>query len=599
MFLTTQSVAPGALVTQVCSTILPGVSMKRIVLYLMLLVLAVFANSVHAQQDDCEARKRALDYFYLQSISLLEEYRIDESFEMLRHCLALDTASSAVKYDVSAFYQFMGWDSIAHSMLEEIVEKEPGNLKYSEALLQYYSKVNDKDSAIALYERLLSTSYPKSDIYMALYSIYNDEGDYANALNALLKLEKSAGKSEMISLHKVHQYTQLQDSVNAIAAIRAMVDEYPDNQQYKAFLGDTYLRFGDYANAERSLLHALSCDSDDVLSMSSLAGLYQSIGPDSLYCAAVERLLKSERLATEQRVSLLVDYTNHKEKSDTLYMKGIFKELLELPYDRFEVADIYVRYLIYHKEPSDSIIPVLEEMLLVEPDNTQTLLQLLVYAIEKDDYEEVIKRCDNALLYLPDMLALYYYKGLATYLLGRKENIIEIYKLGLERRSEDTHHSVVSDVYATLGDTYHEFGMMRECKEAYDSALVYNPSNINTLNNYAYYLAIEGGDLQRALDMILKTIEQEPDNAVYIDTYAWVLFKLGRYDEAKVYAEKLILVSRDMSAVECNHCGDIFALCGDIDRALQYWKKAQAEGDNSKILKKKIKKRKYYPDAKR
>ena len=94
--------------------------------------------------------------------------------------------------------------------------------------------------------------------------------------------------------------------------------------------------------------------------------------------------------------------------------------------------------------------------------------------------------------------------------------------------------------------------------------------------------------------MSRKTIDAEPENPIFIDTYAWVLFILERYEEAKAYAEKMIQISGEMGAVELHHCGDIFAKCGDMERALLYWQKAIDAGDDSKILKKKIKKRKYY-----
>ena len=57
--------------------------------------------------------------------------------------------------------------------------------------------------------------------------------------------------------------------------------------------------------------------------------------------------------------------------------------------------------------------------------------------------------------------------------------------------------------------------------------------------------------------------------------------------------------SKELGAVEYHHCGDIYALCGDTDRAVECWTKAQSLGDESKSLKKKIKKRKYYSDAKK
>ena len=130
---------------------------------------------------------------------------------------------------------------------------------------------------------------------------------------------------------------------------------------------------------------------------------------------------------------------------------------------------------------------------------------------------------------------------------------------------------------------------------AYDSALVYNGSNLVALNNYAYYLALEGRDLNRALEMSARTLLEEPDEPIYIDTYAWILFLLGRYEEAKEYADKLLLREGEKSAVEFHHCGDIYAQNGDIDKAVECWTIARDKGDDSKKLKKKIKKRKYIP----
>ena len=51
---------------------------------------------------------------------------------------------------------------------------------------------------------------------------------------------------------------------------------------------------------------------------------------------------------------------------------------------------------------------------------------------------------------------------------------------------------------------------MKEAYAAYDSALVYNPSNIGALNNYAYYLSVERRDLDKAEEMSYKTVKAEP-----------------------------------------------------------------------------------------
>lgn len=137
--------------------------MRIFVAYMILLAGLLCAGTSRAQVTvDSDAHERAVDYFYLQAVSLLEQDSIDACFEMLEHCRALAPESSAVLYDLSAFYLFLGKDSIAHDMLEYIVAKEPENRKYSEALVNYYGKVNDKKSAIASTRRCCRVMGPRA-----------------------------------------------------------------------------------------------------------------------------------------------------------------------------------------------------------------------------------------------------------------------------------------------------------------------------------------------------------------------------------------------------------------------------------------------------
>lgn len=569
--------------------------MRRVAIYLMQLLLCFAPLAAMSQHSaDNTARERAVEYYYLQAISMLEQDSLDASFELLEHCRMLAPGSSAVQYDLSAFYQFLGKDSLAHEMLEDIVAKEPLNMKYCEALVEYYYRINDKKSAIALYEQMLEHVDSKSDIYMSLYTLYSEEKEFEKAIDVLDKLEKAEGKSEVISLHRVKQLVMLQDSARALAAVEKMIEENPEDLQYQALQGDIYSMFGDFERSEQIYLSVVEKDSGDISSLTSLSNLYLMSERDSLYCDVVERLLKSERLGVEQRVSMLFDYSRYKDERDSTYVTSFFEEMLELPFDRLEVADLYVQYLLYRNAAPEKVIPVLDTILSIEPDNRSALLQQLLFAIERNDYEGVIKCSDNAILYIPDMLELYYYKGIALSLLNRDKETAEVLELGLSRRSSESAVEITAKSFSVLGDVYHELGLIDKCTEAYDSALIYNPSEISVLNNYAYYLSLEGKELERALAMSAKTIEAEPDNAIYVDTYAWILFSLERYEEAKAYADKLLQLDGEKSSVEYHHCGDIYAKCGDVARAVECWEKARELGDTSKILKKKIKKRKYF-----
>ena len=145
-----------------------------------------------------------------------------------------------------------------------------------------------------------------------------------------------------------------------------------------------------------------------------------------------------------------------------------------------------------------------------------------------------------------------------------------------------------------MGDCFHQKQQNAEAYQAYEQALKYNPDNIPVLNNYAYYLSLERKELDRAEEMSYRTVKAEPNNATYLDTYAWILFEKGNYAEARIYIDEAMKVEEgNQSDVVVEHCGDIYFMNGEADEALKYWQKALELGNESDVLKKKIKLKKY------
>lgn len=84
----------------------------------------------------------------------------------------------------------------------------------------------------------------------------------------------------------------------------------------------------------------------------------------------------------------------------------------------------------------------------------------------------------------------------------------------------------------------------------YERVLEYAPNNLSVLNNYAYLLATQGGDLKKAERMSRMTIREEPNNPVYLDTYGWILFLQGEKQLALFYLEKALLNSNEQTRGE-------------------------------------------------
>ena len=238
------------------------------------------------------------------------------------------------------------------------------------------------------------------------------------------------------------------------------------------------------------------------------------------------------------------------------------------------MGHLCVQYMLKLELPEERVRPVLLRMLEVEPDHVQARLQLLSYAARRNDLEEIITICSEAIDYNPEVLEFYYYKALGLYQVDRYDEALATYRTAVEQITAESNREMVADIYTAMGDLQHLRGENSEAYLCYDSALVYNPANILVLNNYAYFLSEENRELDKAEQMSKRTIEAEPNNATYLDTYAWILYRLERYDEALQYMERALDADSTASDVLYEHAGDICYKLGDVERALNYWKQA-------------------------
>ncbi len=553
-------------------------------------------RAIVSHNNDSVQYERESDYFYLQALSLIKQEKYDAAYDLLEHCRTVQPSSSSVLFELVNMYQFLGQRDKALKILRGIVENNPDNYQFWQSLVYFFENEGNKEAALKVYEEIARAFPEKSEIYMTLAAQYATSGNFNASIKAIEEYERKEGKSETSSLSKYQIYTYMRDKEAALAVLDTLLADNPDDVRLRSLLAETYYMFGDTERAIDIYQNVLSASPDDLLSLAAMAEYYKTVNNDSMYVAYTERLLVNEDLQSDNRKQQLRELVQYKDgQGDDTYIMSLFSKLIDIPHCFSDASEMFFPYIQYNPQPEAVVRPLIEKILALEPENRFGHLMLLIYAVEHENYDEIISRSDIALMYHPEVLGFYYYRGLSCLNLGRIDDAVATFLKGLEKCDETASTEHVSDIYTLLGDTYHNKGNIESAMCAYDSALVYNGSNLVALNNYAYYLALEGRDLNRALEMSARTLLEEPDEPIYIDTYAWILFLLGRYEEAKEYADKLLLREGEKSAVEFHHCGDIYAQNGDIDKAVECWTIARDKGDDSKKLKKKIKKRKYIP----
>ena len=549
--------------------------------------------------------RRKFDYFFLEAVRMKENGQYDAAYELYKHCLDINPASGAALYEISQFYMYLGQEAKGEEMLKQAIRSDESNFWYKQTLASYYEQKRNMPKAISVYENMAEQFPSRLEPLMSLVDLYNRTKSYQNIITVLNRLEELDGKSEQISMEKFRMYLLMGKQDSAFIEIENLSKEYPYDLRYQNILGDVYLNNGKYPEALATYQHILKEEPHYAPAVLSMASYYQKTGQDSLYQLQLDTILMNDNVLSDTKMELMRQNILQSEQTtkDSTQIVALFKRILARPQQNADLAMLCAQYMIT-KNMKEESVPVLEQVLSLDPENKPAYLQLLSYAIQDNDLDKVIQIATSALEYHPDALEFYYYCGIAHYQKEETDKALEVFTRGVRQINEKSDKQIASDFYAILGDIYHQKGRPEESYAAYDSSLVYNPDNIGTLNNYAYFLSIDKKQLDKAEEMSYRTVKAEPENKTYLDTYAWILFEKGRYTEARIYIEQALRNGGDKSRVIVEHCGDIYYMLGEKDKALEYWEKADAmeeteEGETPpteeeiKRLKQKIKLKKY------
>ena len=582
--------------------------MKKIILFLLInallfpLCTTVQGKKKKVRKEEktvvlqlTEEQQRKYDYFFLEAIRMKEKKEYATAFGLLQHCLDIHPNAPSALYEISQYYMFLRQVPQGQAALEKAVAYAPDNYWYSQGLVSLYQQQNELDKAVTLLETMVTRFPAKQDPLFNLLDIYSRQEKYNDVISTLNRLEKRLGKNEQLSMEKFRIYLQMKDDKKAFREIESLVQEYPMDMRYQVILGDVYLQNGKKQEAYEAYQKVLAVEPDNPMALFSMASYYDQTGQKELYQQQLDTLLLNKKVAPDTKINVMRQIIVENEQStakDSTQVIALFDRIMELDQDDPQIPMLYAQYLL-SKNMEPEAVPVLEQVVDLDPTNKAARLMLVSAAVKKEDYKQIIKVCEPGIEATPDALELYYYLAIAYHQAEQTDSVLSICSRALEHITPDTRKEVISDFYSIMGDIYHTKKQMKEAYAAYDSALVYNPSNIGALNNYAYYLSVERRDLDKAEEMSYKTVKAEPNNSTYLDTYAWIFFVQGNYTLAKIYIDNAMKSDGGKSDVIVEHCGDIYFMTGDVEGALGYWKKALEMGSESKTLKQKIEKKKF------
>jgi tetratricopeptide (TPR) repeat protein len=325
----------------------------------------------------------------------------------------------------------------------------------------------------------------------------------------------------------------------------------------------------------------------NVPALTSLGRFYFSRHDTTNSFKTFDLIFKGNNILISNKVDAFIDFNKNSGNYflETVYLKGIIEYLINKYPDNIKILELACEYYERIKDIKNAILNCKQLTNLVKKEPTYWE-RLYYYYNLLGNYNEILNQADSVLYKFSDRPFLYFITGMANYQNNKIGKSLPYFIDGLKLSSgnEFLHGQFI----LFLSEAYYKLGKKDSSYYYFELGLGADNKNIALMNNYAYYLSENNDNLEKALNMSLETIEKEPENATYLDTYAWILYKQKVFKSAYKYIKLAYKFGDKKNPDILEHYGDICFCVGKRNDAVEKWKMSVLMGGDKIRLEKKI-----------
>ncbi len=562
------------------------------------IALICVCNVSFAQGDKedkkAAAKKLQTDAMYFDAVKakILGEDKQQET--LLRSFIKERPDVAAAYYDLAALQLSNNQTKEAEENIKRAVSLDQENNWYKEAYASVLKREKRFDEAAKLYSELATTSEYNRSYYFEAATSYMRAEKYKEALAALDKLQQASFADELVMGLKQEVYLKMNDVDGAVKIAKELVASNPKEGKYLSNLAEIYKSNGQPEKALEVYQDAIKKFPNEPSLQYGLAEYYQKNNDTAQYDDYITKTILNPDLDETSQALMLQKYLSEVE-GDTVRKQNaivIAKKLVEQQPESALMQSFYGQVLARNNQPEEAA-KYLKKALAEDPSKYDLWQELLLIYVTSNNSDSLVVSSKKAMKYFPNNAIIHYFNGIGY--LNKKEYTQSIKSLNraIELQPEDN-VVLLGDMYSSLGDAYNSIKEYNRSDEAYDKALGLNKDNASVLNNYSYYLSLRGTRLDDAEKMSKRSLELRPGEATFLDTYGWVLYKQGKYSDAKKYIEDALKANPDADGTLYDHLGDIHYKLKNVDEAVENWKLAKEKGTDNTFIDKKIQDRKIY-----
>lgn len=644
----------------------PRQSPRPLRLLLPLLLLVAWAGGTAGARRYPEQDPDRAAYYYMEGTARLIQGDNAGAYYMMKKARALDTADVDIAGEFAEMsLSFCRTDSVEKEQYLKDLERRfyanTSDVVNGKTLMQVAHSMGKYHVTRDVYKALME-AYPArpeftleySSARAADYMLENDSTAVDDAIAVLDRLEERIGPDIIVVYAKIRAIAFTADTAHLVEEIVRFPGTRPNDARVSLFTGELFGMVDMPDSAIHYIDRALELDPTMGDAYLVRVQYFLGQGDSTAYRREVVKVLDSEDLEFGSKLDILADYlrTLYADASQRDSIEQLLNRMLEMHPGEAELHNLYGAYLAAMEDNAAAAEQFGYAMDLAPEDDDYPRMRISC-AIQAGDTVMAIEtsRVAASRIHNP----FYTISGSAFMDLGGDPEgalrFIDAYE-----EHPDDNRAAISLLCQQRGDILYRLGRIDEALDTYRRSIELNPGNTGSLNNLAYFMAENGDDLSKAEAYSYRAIQAEPDNPTFIDTYAWILYRQGDYEGARMRIDDVLRIYespaapsdtveialdtisftgtitdvenehdpsmvRNEEAVEkieideaeeiveadeaaaipskeiYDHAGDIYYMCGRVDEAVGFWQKALELDPGDKQIKKKVKNRRVAPPA--
>jgi tetratricopeptide (TPR) repeat protein len=525
-----------------------------------------FTASLYAQGPSEEGPSALSGTFYKA-----ETFRITGRTE-----LAMELYERLTKdpvYRETALYQLARMHFEKNQILQAFdlaslgVDSYPANLWLLRIQAQSAKSIGDFKTAGRSFEILYSSAPHQPEYLFEGYSTYLEGRLFQEALDVLSKIENLEGTTPELVQDRARLYLQLNDAKAAERCFKTAIDLVPDVPEYRGLLSQYYDGNGKTKKAFKVLSRAVEAFPENGALHMELARMAQKMDYTEAAFYHMEQGLLLDGVPLEDKVPVMLSiYENRENPSFRALFDRVFP-VLETTYSgRIELLLLTAQIHIQNERWQEALEGYLTAISM-NPINYA--FYQMAYSLNQeigdvDGQIALLERIEESFNADEDVLEGLVYE---YYNVGRWASCA---RLATERAEMTLDPEVAGNLYALAGTAWFQLDSFELGTVAYEKALDQERSP-TTLNNYAWDLATHERNLEVALQLTVECNASVALEPTFLDTWAWVLYKMGRYAEAQVKIElALQMLKEGDRAGTYIHAAKIEQALGNKEKAKFY-----------------------------